>query len=194
MESSPPVSTKVLKFVACSTSNMSRERSSKVGSRHLESSMLDEAWRDPMGYISETDLFLYIPRIHPMQAIHHRLTLGADTHLPRVSIVITLWFFKQFNQHVTGRYMLSSFTMCSARCPGDTLWKNPEVSIGMQLTMYPAWDLSHSLRLLSQCAQWVLYNVISMYSQCSPFLPQTLKEIIDYLDEYIVNTLLGTLW
>jgi len=71
----------------------------------------------------------------------HPQPLGADPHLPRVSIVITLWFFKQFNRHVTGRYLLSSFTICSARCPVDTLWKNPEVSFRMLFTMcLPLWS------------------------------------------------------
>ena len=57
----------------------------------------------------------------------------------------------------------------------------PEPLIEVSFIMYPA--------IHSQCAQWVLCNVISMYSQCSLLLPQTLKEIIDYMDGYIVNTL-----
>jgi len=47
--------------------NTCREGSSKVRSRHLESSLVDEAWRDLMGYVSETDLFSCIPRIHPVR-------------------------------------------------------------------------------------------------------------------------------
>jgi len=71
-------------------------------------------------------------RLHPVCCTVKPLqSLGADPHLPRVSIVITLWFLKQFNQHVTSRYMLSSFRMYSARCPVGTLWKNPGVSFKM---------------------------------------------------------------
>jgi len=153
------------------------------------------------------------------------LNTGGRPHLLGVSIEITLWFSRQFNQHVIGRYVLSSFTICSAKCPVGTLWNNPGVSFKMWLTMCPPlwsqcdwWvhcdcfynvpsqvDTGHILNVTTGCFHNIPSNVFIMCPvgslQCNlnvlsmwPILPQTPKKIIDYVDRYIMNTLLGTLW
>jgi hypothetical protein len=46
--------------------------------------------------------------------------------------------------------------------------------------------------ILLQCTQWVLLKVLTMNSQCGSIFPQTLKELIEYMIEYIVVKLVGT--
>jgi len=51
-----------------------------------------------------------------------------------------------------------------------------------------------SSKMQSQCPQQALFKVITMDSQYSPILTQTLKEIIEYVARYIVIALWSTFW
>ena len=46
----------------------------------------------------------------------------------------------------------------------------------------------------SQCPQLTLFKVITMYSQCGSILPQTLRELINYMFGYIVIAFLDISW
>jgi len=47
-------------------------------------------------------------------------------------------------------------------------------------------------RIQSECPQQILFKVITIYSQCGSILPQTLKELINYVVGYIVIAFLDT--
>ena len=64
----------------------------------------------------------------------------------------------------------------------STFWMNSLSSFIKYPQMWP------------QCTQWVFCKVLTMNSQFGPILPQTLKELIGYMVEYIVITFVGTLW
>ena len=133
----------------------------------------------------------------------------------------TLWLFKQCAQPSASEHMLSSFTKCPSIWSQCALWVHaghivkvpikvatgyfvkelpgffhnfvhnvsycaPEPHIESSFKMYPV--------MWSKCAQGVLFNAFTMNSQFGWISQQTLKEIIEYIVEYIVATSLGTFW
>jgi len=53
----------------------------------------------------------------------------------------------------------------------------PEPLIESSFKEYP--------KICPQYAQWVLFKELTTNSQCGSILPQTLKELIEYMVEYI---------
>ena len=47
------------------------------------------------------------------------------------------------------------------------------------------------IKTYPQYAWWVLFKELTTNSQCGSILPQTLKELIEYMVEYIVIKYLG---
>ena len=74
-------------------------------------------------------------------------------------------YIQKVSTKVTSGYFLKEpkdfFHNVASMCPAGTLWKNSGVSFIMWLTMCPACNLSHSLRILSQCAHHFDLNVIA---------------------------------
>ena len=62
----------------------------------------------------------------------------------------------------------------------------PEPLIESSFIKYPS--------MWPQCAQWVLFKELTTNSQCGSILPQTLKELTEYMVEYIEIKLPGILW
>jgi len=58
----------------------------------------------------------------------------------------------------------------------------------------PTICLSHSLRVLSKITHWVRLKEPTTNSQLGSISPQTLNELIGYMAEYVVATLLGNFW
>ena len=84
---------------------------------------------------------------------------------------------------VTSGYFLKEtedfFHNVASMCPAGTLWKNPGVSFIVWLTMCPACNLSHSLRILSQC-DWCTLRKCSQFTQQSKW-NQSGEQILNQL-------------